>query len=100
MNRLRAIWDVANEEICRMKCLSCGYEGCDTAKDSCYKCGHRYRSGQDGAGEDCPKCGSDDYDTHCPLCDSPEMVYFNEYEAGLKDGTYERIEQTKTDQNT
>ncbi len=71
---------ISNEELCRRKCLDCGYDGGDIAKDSCVSCGCRF---EPDVGEDCPECGSDEYDTHCPACDSDNIVYWDEYQAML-----------------
>ena len=76
---------ISNEEICRKKCLDCGYDGGDVGKDSCVNCGCRYEPNENN--ENCPKCGCDDYDTHCPKCDSDNIVYWDEYQAMLADGT-------------
>lgn len=76
---------ISNEEICRRKCLDCGYDGGDLAQDSCYKCGHRYTPTEEN--ENCPKCGDEEYDSHCPICDSNQIPYWDEYQEMLKDGT-------------
>lgn len=36
--------------------------------DECTQCDHRYTANKDGAGEDCPKCGCDEYEHICPTC--------------------------------
>lgn len=74
---------ISNEEICRKKCLDCGYDGGDVGKDSCVNCGCRYEPTE--GNENCPECGCNDYDTHCPECDSDNIVYWNEYEMMLAD---------------
>ena len=68
---------ISNEDICKRKCLDCGYVGCDLAKDSCAKCGYRYEPSKEN--ENCPNCDCEDYDSHCPECDSNNIVYYNEY---------------------
>lgn len=68
---------ITNEEICRKKCMDCGYDGGDTGEDSCTNCGCRYHPTKEN--ENCPKCGHNDYDTHCPQCNSDQFFYWDEY---------------------
>ncbi len=75
--------EITNEEASRRKCLDCNYDGGNLAeKDSCLKCGHRYNPKD---GEICPKCGSEEYESHCPECDSTDIIYWDEYQEMLKD---------------
>ena len=68
---------ITNENHSRRHCLDCKYDGGDLGKDSCYKCGHRYEPSENET-DDCPLCGSSDYDSHCPKCDSTEIFYYDE----------------------
>ena len=75
----------SNDEVSKRKCLDCNYDGEDLGNDSCQKCGCRYEPTE--MNENCPKCNCGDYDIHCPECDSDNIVYWNDYQSILADGS-------------
>lgn len=71
---------MVDENLGRVKCLDCNYDGYQLGKDECYNCGYRYHPNTNGNSELCLKCGEDDYYYHCPKCDSDNVVNYQEYE--------------------
>jgi hypothetical protein len=94
INSLLKLWAVVDStsKLGMRYCFDCEQVVGIADNDSCYSCGHRYSPVTDG--EDCPKCGSSDYECHCERCDSKhiddlEFVVRNIYDevitlAGIK----------------